>query len=149
MLFSFPRRSQGWILYLKSVCGLRKETNRSRIPLKIPPNHNSKLGLLMYSIAGYVDYHNFFIWVEILRQILIVYHSWHAFGLLVFIRSSTDCFISYGFWWKIQLKDHSIRFSLALYCHSCPILSSRFHRKRELSIRCRSENCISLAVSWL
>ena len=33
--------------------------------------------------------------------------------------------------------------------HSCPILLSRFHRKRELSIRCRSENCISLAVSWL
>ena len=25
----------------------------------------------------------------------------------------------------------------------------RFHRKRELSIRCRSENYHSLAVSWL
>ena len=31
--------------------------------------------------------------------------------------------------------------------HSCPILSNRFHPTKQLSICCRSENCISLARS--
>ena len=31
--------------------------------------------------------------------------------------------------------------------HSCPILSNRFHLTKQHSICCRSENCISLAIS--
>ena len=31
--------------------------------------------------------------------------------------------------------------------HSCPILSNRFHPTKQHSICCRSENCISLAIS--
>ena len=54
------------------------------------------------------------------------------------------------------IKGHKIYFSdifrphfciLAESIHSCPILSNRFHPTKQHSICCRSENCISLAIS--